>query len=219
MNPLHPIIIADGQFLVTESLQKFLYDEFAIKVKWLVKNKHDLIKAISDEPGSLLIIDFNLIDFNDLSEFCRFTDTHHCWSVLVMTNSISRNELSELIACGIKNILLKTAEPDELASAIRSALSGRKYYCQEVLDMFTEIHKDKGIIRENVTLTNAEIEIVRAIAEGSTTKQIAANKHVSFHTVMTHRKNIFRKLNVGNASELVMFAIRTGIIDTIEYHI
>ncbi len=68
-------------------------------------------------------------------------------------------------------------------------------------------------------LTASEIEIVKLIAEGMTTKEIASRKNVSFHTIMTHRKNIFRKARVNNASELVMFAIRAGIIDTIEYQI
>ena len=52
-----------------------------------------------------------------------------------------------------------------------------------------------------------------------TTKEIAAQKHISFHTVMTHRKNIFRKLNVNSSSELIMFAIKAGWIDNIEYYI
>jgi DNA-binding NarL/FixJ family response regulator len=57
------------------------------------------------------------------------------------------------------------------------------------------------------------------IAEGMTTKQIAASKSISFHTVMTHRKNIFRKLGVNSSSELIMFAIKAGWIDNIEYYI
>jgi len=60
---------------------------------------------------------------------------------------------------------------------------------------------------------------VKLIAEGLTTKEIANRKHLSFHTVNTHRKNIFRKLNVSNTSELIMFAIKSGWIENIEYYI
>jgi DNA-binding NarL/FixJ family response regulator len=77
----------------------------------------------------------------------------------------------------------------------------------------------KKTAQETTTLTTAEIDIVKLIAEGMTTKEIASKKNVSFHTIMTHRKNIFRKARVNNASELVMFAIRSGIIDRIEYQI
>ena len=74
-------------------------------------------------------------------------------------------------------------------------------------------------VQESVYLTSSEIEIVRMIAKGMTTKEIARQKYISFHTVMTHRRNILRKLDVSNASELILYAISAGLIDTIEYHI
>jgi DNA-binding NarL/FixJ family response regulator len=215
----HNIIIADNQFLISESLKKLLADEFSIHESRTVNNKQDLLEALNQKPDSLLIMDPDQIDLDDFSEIRKILLDYSSCMVLVLTNSLSKNELSALNAAGIKNILLKTADRDEILMAFRSVLSGKKYYCQEVLDMFTEIHQEKGIIKENNSLTGSEIEIVRYIAEGFTTKQIAVHKHISYHTVMTHRKNIFRKLNVNNASELVMYAIRAGIIDTIEYHI
>jgi DNA-binding CsgD family transcriptional regulator len=81
------------------------------------------------------------------------------------------------------------------------------------------LNEKKFSSEETGQLTASEIEIVRLVAEGLTTKEIAIRKHISFHTVATHRKNIFRKLGVTNASELLMYAIKAGIIDTIEYHI
>jgi DNA-binding NarL/FixJ family response regulator len=72
---------------------------------------------------------------------------------------------------------------------------------------------------EQVQLTHTETEIVKMIAEGLTTKLIATTKNISFHTVMTHRKNIFKKLGVSSSSELIMYAIRSGWIDNIEYYI
>lgn len=215
----HHIIIADNQFLISESLKKLLADEFSIHESRTVNNKQDLLEALNQKPDSLLIMDPDQIDLDDFFEIRKILLDYSSCMVLVLTNSLSKNELSALNAAGIKNILLKTADRDEILMAFRSVLSGKKYYCQEVLDMFTEIHQEKGIIKENNSLTGSEIEIVRYIAEGFTTKQIAVHKHISYHTVMTHRKNIFRKLNVNNASELVMYAIRAGIIDTIEYHI
>ena len=72
---------------------------------------------------------------------------------------------------------------------------------------------------ETGQLTDSEMEIVRLIAEGLTTKEIASRKYISFHTVITHRKNIFRKLGVSSVSELIMYAIKAGWINMIEYHI
>jgi DNA-binding NarL/FixJ family response regulator len=212
------IIIADNQFLVVDSLQKLLSDSFNIKADHIVNNKYDLMRSVKQHPLVLLIIDPNHMDFDSLSELRTIMQEQNC-KVLVLTNILSKNDITELNAYGIKNILLKTADREEILAALRSTLASKKYFCQEVLDIFTEIPPEKGQVKETGNLTHSETEIVKCIAEGLTTKQIAMHKHISFHTVMTHRKNIFRKLNVNNASELVMYAIRAGIIDTIEYHI
>lgn len=214
----HKVIIADNQFLVVDSLQKLLSDSFNIKADLIVNSKYDLMRFVKQYPLVLLIIDPNLMDFESLSEMRTIMQEQNC-KVLVLTNILSKNDITELNATGIKNILLKTAEREEILAALRSTLAGKKYFCQEVLDIFTEIPQEKGLVKETGSLTHSETEIVKCIAEGLTTKQIAMHKHISFHTVMTHRKNIFRKLSVNNASELVMYAIRAGIIDTIEYHI
>ena len=68
-------------------------------------------------------------------------------------------------------------------------------------------------------LTVTEQEILKEIAMGKTTKEIAAKRFVSSHTIMTHRKNIFRKLNVNNIHEATKYAMRAGIVDMAEYYI
>ncbi len=139
--------------------------------------------------------------------------------VLVLTNSLTRKELTGLNSIGIKNILFKSATEEELVTGVKLALQGKKYHGQEVMDIMMESTESKRLVHENTSLTGSEIDVVKLIAEGMTTKEIASRKHVSFHTIITHRKNIFRKLKVNNASELVMYAIRAGIIDTVEYQI
>ena len=71
----------------------------------------------------------------------------------------------------------------------------------------------------NGHITTSEIDIVKLIAQGLTTKEIAKQKQLSYHTIITHRKNIFRKLKIRNTSELIIYAMRSGFIDTTEYYI
>ena len=85
--------------------------------------------------------------------------------------------------------------------------------------MIIEMGGKKPAVDDTVHLTGSEIEIVRLIAGGLTTKEIASRKNISFHTVNTHRKNIFRKMDVSNASELIIQSIKAGWIDNIEYFI
>ena len=72
---------------------------------------------------------------------------------------------------------------------------------------------------EHIKLTKTETEILIAIAQGMTSREIAEKRFLSFHTVNTHRKNIFRKLGVNNVHEATRYALRAGLIDAAEYYI
>jgi len=140
-------------------------------------------------------------------------------SVLILTNVISKAEFAGLSKVGIKNIIYKTADKEEIFNAIESTMKGKKYYSDEILDLFLDLNENKYTVEDPKHLTASEIEIVKLIADGLTTKEIAAKRNISYHTVNTHRKNIFKKVEVSNASELTMLAIKSGWIENIEYYI
>ena len=213
------IVIADNQFLIIESLVRILEKEGQCKVIRVVGNKYELVKALQQEKPVLLIVDYALLDFDNLSELTQIKNDFPETQLLMLTNSVSKSELLEMNSRGIKNIIYKTVDEEELFDAIHATLKGKKYYSAELLDMLFEATEKKSVIDETGQLTVTEIEIVRLIAEGLTTKDIAARKHISFHTVISHRKNIFRKIHVSSVSELIMYAIKAGWIDNIEYFI
>lgn len=212
------VLIADSQYLISRSLSELLSEKYHFTVKEIVTNRKDLEESVKEGQISLLIIDVNHFDFEGLADL-KTAICSDLIPVLVLTNSLTRNELAGLDSIGIKNILFKSSNESELLTAVDLTLLGKKFYGREVLEILLEKGEWKKTIQETTSLTAAEIEIVKLIAEGMTTKEIASRKNVSFHTIMTHRKNIFRKARVNNASELVMFAIRSGIIDSIEYQI
>ena len=213
-----PVIIADNQFLITESLMQVLRKDGHFMAK-VVANKSELLRNLNHENTFLLIVDYALFDFDSYADLTQIKKKFSNVQILILTNSISKTELLELNAAGIKNIIYKTIDEEELFEAINATLKKKKYYSAELLDMLFEINEKKNSIEETVQLTNTETEIVRLVAEGLTTKDIAARKNISFHTVITHRKNIFKKLAVSSASELIMYAIKAGWIDNIEYFI
>jgi DNA-binding NarL/FixJ family response regulator len=212
------ILIADNQYLVSRSLAELLSEKYHFTVKEIVTNRKDLERSVQEGNLSLMIIDVNHFDFEGPADIKNVICSGST-PVLVLTNSLTRSELAGLDSVGIKNILFKSSGESEILTAVDLALQGKKYYGREVMEILLEKGEWKKGLHETSSLTAAEIEIVKLIAEGMTTKEIASRKNVSFHTIMTHRKNIFRKARVNNASELVMFAIRAGIIDTIEYQI
>jgi DNA-binding NarL/FixJ family response regulator len=215
----YKIVIADTQFLVVETLKNILNQDERFSVAGIVHSQFELIKVLENEICGLLITDFALFDFDHIDDLQRIKHRFPGFMVLILTNSISKSEFTELTKIGIKNIIYKTADRDEIFAAIDSAIKGKKYYAEEILDMILEQGENKSVPEEPTHLTSSEIEIVRLIAGGMTTKEIAEKKCISFHTVNTHRKNIFRKLSVSNASELIIHAIKSGWIDNIEYFI
>ncbi|MDP3915108.1 MAG: response regulator transcription factor [Bacteroidota bacterium] len=213
------IVIADSQFLVIEALKSLLVNDKRFSIGGIVSTQYELQKVLEKESCQLLITDFVLIDFDGIDDLQKIKHKFPRLSVLILTNSVSKTEFAELSKIGIKNILYKTAERDEILTAIDATLRGKKYYSDEILDLILELGENKVVPEEPTHLTSSEIEIVRLIAGGLTTKEIANQKSISFHTVNTHRKNIFRKMGVSNASELIIQAIKSGWIDNIEFYI
>lgn len=218
-NSLPKIIIADSQFLVVETLKTLLAAEGKYTVESIVTSKYELYKTLEKNPCNLLITDFNLVDYESIDDLQEVKRKFPELTILVLTNNVAKAEFAVLSKIGIKNIIYKTADREEVLAAVDAALKGRKYFAEEILDIILELNENKSVPEEPAHLTGSEIEIVRLISGGLTTKEIAFQKNISFHTVNTHRKNIFRKMGVTNASELIIQAIKAGWIDNIEYFI
>jgi DNA-binding NarL/FixJ family response regulator len=208
------ILIADSQYLTTTALNSLLLEKgYTVQT---AASRHELIGKLKSGDVSLLVTDYILFDYRSINDLREIAASQPEVPVLVLCNSINPMQIRELNLAGIRNIALKTDERTELLHAITTALKKKKAYTGSVLDIL--LHQD-GPAQEANLLTSSEIEIVRLISSGLSTKEIAAKKHISFHTVMTHRKNIFRKLGVSSSQEMMLLAIKAGLIDNIEYHI
>jgi DNA-binding NarL/FixJ family response regulator len=214
----YQVIIADSQFLVTESLRQVLTASGEYEVLGVAGYAYQLKALLADAVPDLLITDYATVDYEGLEALKNIVNGHSQMAVLILTNQVIKADLLGLSKMGIKNIICKTTDKEELFMAIGFALRHRKFFSEEVLEVLMDEQKRKGNGEEAHHLTTTETEVVKMIAEGKTTKEIAAQKSISFHTVMTHRKNIFRKLGVNSSSELIMYAIRSGWIDNIEYY-
>jgi DNA-binding NarL/FixJ family response regulator len=209
------IIIADPQFLTSKALQTVLKEKYYIDGVYI--NKTDLVDAVVEDRPDLIILDYSLLESFNANELKNLRG--QVTNILVIANKLTPTELSKINEACIDNVLLKNTDEFELFTAVETCLRGKRYYSAEILTQIIDKSQKKNSLGESSQLTPSELEIVRLIAEGLTTKQIAARKFLSFHTVMTHRKNIFRKTDVKSVSELVMLAVKAGWIDNIEYYI
>lgn len=214
------VILADNQSLTRIGIATVLSNYFNGNITIVeARNKQELLEKIKMSRPDVIILDFELFNFSDVGEVAEIKKLSPESGLLIVTDNQSQEELYKLLDGGITNFIFKSCEEQELIDAFNAALNGRKYFCSEVLDLLLERKSATRQLQDTGKLTAAEIEIVRHISQGLTTKEIALQRHLSFHTIITHRKNIFRKLGISNASELLMYAMRTGIIDSTEYYI
>ncbi len=213
------VVIADSQFLITEGLKALLNEESLFSVEAVVTTEKELNLLLRDKKVDLLLADCSFNQNFGIDFIVQTRKLHANMQILILTNPLVKNELIKITDAGIRNIIYKTAEKEEILTAIDFTLKEKKYFSEEILDMLLEPSEIKSPGEKNQKLTSSEIEIVKLVANGMTAKEIAFKKNLSIHTVNTHRKNIFRKLAVTNVSELIMVAIKAGWIDNIEYYI
>ena len=115
------------------------------------------------------------------------------------------------------SVLMKDAKMAEIEQCLDYVLQGQRFLCQHATNMI--LAPTVSVDNETVALTKTETEILKEIALGATTREIAEKRFSSFHTVNTHRKNIFRKLGVNNVHEAIRYAMRSGLVDAAEYYI
>jgi DNA-binding NarL/FixJ family response regulator len=219
MKTVDNVIIVDSQYLIVEALKSLIGNDERYFLAGVADTQNELYKLLESVQSGVLITDFSNIDYDGVDDLKNIRDKFPLISILILTNVINKTEFAGLTKAGIKNMIYKTSDKDEIFNAIESALKGKKYYSDEILDLFLELGENKYAVEDPKHLTASEIEIVKLIANGLTTKEIAARRNISYHTVNTHRKNIFKKVEVSNASELTMHAIKAGWIENIEYYI
>lgn len=180
-------------------------------------DKVELIECLKDDTQATVILDYTLFDINDAAELMILNQRFPRVKWLLFSEELSIEFVRFLMTSSNQfSVLLKESPMSEIREAIHFVLRGQRYVCQRMTEMllFQEQRVD-----EQVKLTKTEMEILKDIALGMTTKEIADKRFSSFHTVNTHRKNIFRKINVNNVHEATKYALRAGLVDSAEYYI
>lgn len=211
------VLIADNQDITRAGLMYVCEKITGVKTA-RAEDKTELIERLKQSPDAMVILDYTLFDINDVEELVilhqRFKAVH--W--LLFCEELSSDFVRRLIAESANfSILLKESPLQEIREAIDFAIKGQRFICQRMTEIL--LTPTESVTHDDIQLTPTETEILKDIALGMTTKEIAAKRISSFHTVNTHRKNIFRKLNVNNAHEATKYALRAGLIDSAEYYI
>lgn len=129
--------------------------------------------------------------------------------VLIDFHPQEHKKLQALIQLGVKGALNIYCDEEEIIDALRLVAMNKRFYCDQVVENL--IHADEQDPLDAAGLSEREKEVLKLIAEGKKTQQIADILHVSRHTINSHRKNILRKLNLKSPAELIVFAIENNL--------
>lgn len=215
------IIIADNQNITSFGL-RYLIQLLELDVEVLdVLCKKDLLERLQQNNDVLVVLDYTLFDFESANELIVLNSKYPKTDWLLFSDELSDDFLINILYnTNSFGVVLKNNAGEEIQTAIRESLKSRRYICNHVSNVLLDMTKrNNESKRHENKLTITEQEILREIALGKTTKEIASLRFVSSHTIMTHRKNIFRKLNVNNIHEATKYAMRAGIVDMAEYYI
>lgn len=213
------VIIADKQDITRVGMETLVQNTKKASSVLLVDNKSELIKLLISSPSAIVILDYTLSDFASADELLnlgyRFPQSR--W--LLFSDELSSDFLRRvLISSEMYSVVLKTSDLEEINIGLAQIFRDERFICGRVSNQLLQFQKP-SVDTTNKMLTATEKEVLKEIALGHTTKEIAANRNLSFHTVITHRKNIFRKLEVNNVHEAIKYAMRAGLVDVAEYYI
>lgn len=181
------------------------------------EDKTELIEQLKQYPDSVVLLDYTLFDINDAEELLILCQRFATARWVLFSEDLSQDFVRRVVASWSQiSILLKESPLNEISQAINYAIKRQRYICQRMAE---QLLAPAAVPEENVRLTATEREILKDIAMGMTTREIAEKRFSSFHTVNTHRKNIFRKINVNNVHEATRYALRAGLVDSAEYYI
>lgn len=210
-------ILADNQELTRFALENLLQqDETAVVYRAF--DKAGLVALLKEHESAIVILDYTLFDFTDEDQLLIVAERFALSQWVLLSEDLTSRFLRRVVYSSHQfSVVFKDGPLQEVREALHSASRHNRYISQRALEAIISQQQEED--EQPSLLTNTETEIVKAIAQGKTTKEIASERFSSIHTITTHRKNIFRKLGVNTAHEVVKYALRAGLIDSSEFYI
>ena len=209
-------IIADNQELTGYALQSLLKRDEGSAIFRAV-DKAGLIELLKGHEDAVVFLDYTLFDFSDEDQLLIVAERFSLSEWILISDELTPQFIRRVVYSSHQfSLVFKDGPMSEIREALQAVNRHTRYLSQRALETIISQQQDD---EKPDILTATETEIVKAIAQGKTTKEIAAERFSSIHTVTTHRKNIFRKLGINTAHEAVKYALRAGLIDASEFYI
>lgn len=207
------IILCDDHRIITDGLRKLLGDSPVVECVGVAHSGPDALELITHLSPDVLITDLDMPGMDGLQLVERAKASHPALKVLMLSMHDEPALVTRAMEAGADGFLVKTAGRDELLLAIGEVMAGRRHFGSGILESFlrggSRARQGSELLKG---LSEREVEVLAALAEGLGNKEIGDRLHISPRTVDTHRTNLMRKLDVHHVAGLVRIAIKAGLV-------
>ena len=211
-------IIADNQELTRFALESLLSKDEE-NIVYRAFDRAGLIALLKEHENAAVLLDYTLFDFADEDQLLIIAERFNLSDWVLISDELTPQFLRRVVYSSHQfSVVFKDGPLSEIREALNAVNRHNRYLSQRALESII-IQQQQEEDKTDSILTETETEIVKAIAQGKTTKEIASERFSSVHTITTHRKNIFRKLGINTAHEVVKYALRAGLINPSEFYI
>lgn len=207
------VVLADDHRLVRAGIRSLLEGLDGVSVVGEADNAEDALRLLAETQADLLLTDIAMAGINGLELLRRARAVHPALRVIVLSMHASNDYVSEALRAGATGYLLKDAAAGELRGAVEAVAAGGTYLSPALSARLIESTGGK-LSSPLEALTPRQIEILRGIAAGQTTKEIAWQLSISVKTVETHRAQIMERLGIRDVAGLTRFALRMGLVSS-----
>ncbi|MCX5891912.1 MAG: response regulator transcription factor [Deltaproteobacteria bacterium] len=212
---MYRIVLAEDHALVREGIKKIVEDFDDLQVVGEVGDALQLLELLKTLPVDMVVLDISMPGMPGIVAAKEIKRRYPQVRVLILTMHKKKEYLNDAIAAGADGYLLKEDVARELGSAIDKIRRGTIYISPLLSNELTSLFvQSRRVVPETPEepLTPREIEIIKLIAEGKSSREIAAELFLSFRTIQNHRTRIMRKLSLKKNTDLVKYAIQMGFI-------
>jgi two-component system, NarL family, response regulator NreC len=210
------ILIADDHGIVRTGL-RLLLDRLAdMQVVGEAADGREAVRLAAEVKPDIAIMDIGMPLLNGLEATAQILHEDPRIRVIFLSMYTDEGYILRALDAGARGYLLKDNADEDLERAIRSVVTGRPFFspviAQALLEDYVRLMRNRGVQDSYDLLTERERETLQLLAEGKSNKEAAAVLNLSPYTVETHRNNLMQKLGLHNTAEIVLYAVRKGII-------
>lgn len=205
------ILLVEDHRLVREAVRDALSREADFEVIGEVGSSQEAIRSAQTLNPDVIVLDIGLPDVSGIELTRRLRQAGCTARIVALSAYAEKHFVTEMLRAGAAAYVSKNAAGTELFQAIRAVERGQNYVSPDVTgNLFSQL-RDEDPDSENRKLGRREREVLRLIAQGQRSPEIADQLHISIGTVEAHRRNIMRKLDLHSVAELTKYALREGI--------